>query len=71
MVVQTVLSRVVPVSMFVPLGVLLFSTAGAVELTTAWDAETSRKTVFVTPDWTSRWSRGTTAIVLLLPLFQR
>ena len=58
-VVQIVLSLVVPMSIFVALGVLFFSTTGALELTTAtWDVETSDKTVFARPDWDKSMVQG-------------
>ena len=44
-------------SISVAIGVLLFSTASALELTTAtWDAETSGK--FVKPDWDTSMEQG-------------
>ena len=56
---SAVLLFVVPMSVVVALGVLLFSTAGPLELTTAtWDAETSGKTVFVKPDWDKSLEQG-------------
>ena len=52
MVVQIVFSLVVPMSMFVALGVFLISTASAFELTTATgDAKISGNTVFLKLDW--------------------
>ena len=69
-VVQLVLSLVVPMSLPVALGVLLFSTVSALEFTTVtWDAETSGKTVLVKPDWEKlmeQWNSGdraTTSVV--------
>ena len=56
---SAVLLLVVPLSVVFALGVLLFSTAGALELTTAkWDAEISGKTVFVKPDWDKSMEQG-------------